>query len=602
VLDLERHGQLIRINDEIDPHLEMAALHRLVYRRNGPALFFENIKGSKFPAVSNLFGNLERCRFIFRSTLQTVQKLIQLKIDPLLFVRSFRSQWYTPLQGFNAFPLQIRNPKVTANEARISDLPQIQSWPNDGGAFITLPQVYSENVTFPGFKDCNLGMYRIQLGGNDYIKNEEVGLHYQLHRGIGVHHAQAIDINKKLKVSIFVGGPPAHTFAAVMPLPEKLSELLFAGILGGRRFRYSRWQGFLVSADADFCILGEISNNKIKKEGPFGDHLGYYSLKHDFPVLRVKKVFHRKNAIWPFTVVGRPPQEDTNFNLLIQEITGPIIPNEVSGLHEVNPVDEAGVHPLLLAIGSERYLPYEKREPREILTIANSILGFGQMSLAKYLFICAKEDNPNLSSKNILDFFIHILERLDWSRDLHFQTRTTIDTLDYTGESLNRGSKLVIAAAGEKKRKLQNKFNNTIVLPSPFSDPYFALPGILVLKANSYSDRNTTEKEIGLLSDQEDYWNRENGIYLIVLTDDSKFTSKTMSNFLWVTFTRSDPAQDVYGVGSFYENKHWGCRGPLIIDARKKPHHAPELEEDPDVLKRIKRFGVKGNGLSKYFD
>jgi len=440
------------------------------------------------------------------------------------------------------------------------------------------------------------------MSGNDYDLDKEAGMHYQLHRGIGIHHTEAIKKNQNLAVSIFVGGPPAHTLAAVMPLPEYISELLFAGILSGRRFRYSRWQNFFISAEADFCIVGEIEQGKLKGEGPFGDHLGYYSQQHDFPVLKIRKVFHRKNAVWPFTVVGRPPQEDTTFNLMIQEITGPVIPDEIPGLKEVNPVDEAGVHPLLLAIGSERYLPYENREPREILTIANSILGFGQMSLAKFLFIAAQEDDPDLTTKNISRFITHLLERIDWTRDLHFQTRTTIDTLDYTGESLNRGSKLVLAAAGTKKRNLQQKLNKTANFGGSFGTPSFVLPGVLVFESAPFTGYETAREEISRLEAQETYWQSEAGIALIIIADDRDFTIQSMANFLWVTFTRSDPAKDVYGVGSFYQDKHWGCRGPLIIDARKKPHHAPELEENPDVLKNIRRFGNKENSLDKYFD
>ena len=248
-------------------------------------------------------------------------------------------------------------------------------------------------------------MYRIQLTGNNYILNEEAGLHYQIHRGIGVHQTKANEAGLPLKVSIFVGGPPAHTLAAVMPLPEGMSELMFAGLLGGRRFRYFYKDGFCISADADFVITGEVFPGENKPEGPFGDHLGYYSLKHDFPLMHVKKVYAKKNAIWPFTVVGRPPQEDTAFGNLIHELTGDAITKEIPGLQQVNAVDAAGVHPLLLATGSERYTPYNKtKQPAEIFTIANHIFGTGQLSLAKFLFITA-DDEQKLSAQNIPAFF-----------------------------------------------------------------------------------------------------------------------------------------------------------------------------------------------------
>lgn len=595
VLDLEKHGHLVRIKEEVDPNLEMAAIHLRVHAAKGPAIFFENIKGCDFPAVSNLFGTLERSRFIFRHTLKNVKKLVKLKENPLEALKHPFRHFEAALAGLNAFP---KESYVSGfSECLIENLPQIKSWKNDGGAFITLPQVYTEDIDRPGFMNSNLGMYRIQLSGNDYILNKEIGLHYQIHRGIGVHQSKANAKGQPLKVSIFAGGPPAHSFAAVMPLPEGMSELTFAGVLAGRRFRYFYQDGYLISGDADFVITGDVYPNENKPEGPFGDHLGYYSLKHDFPVMKVRKVLHRKNAIYPFTVVGRPPQEDTQFGALIHEITGAVIPKEIPGLHQVNAVDAAGVHPLLLAIGSERYTPFIKeRKPQEILTIANHILGFGQMSLAKYLFIAAKEDNPRLDANHIEDYFRHVLERVDFTRDLHFQTRTTADTLDYSGTGLNSGSKLVIAAAGEKKRELRNEISNLDCLEKP----KLVFPGILAIQLKKYADEVSAQKEIiQLASVLKNTLPEHSGsaFPLIVLADDSEFTAKNLNNFLWVTFTRSNPSHDIYGVDSFIEYKHWGCRGPLIIDARIKPHHAPLLEPDPAIEKRVDALGEKGRSL-----
>ena len=348
-------------------------------------------------------------------------------------------------------PKLVRTGPILAHETTIDQLPQLVSWPDDGGPFVTLPQVYTEDADAPGWRKSNLGMYRVQLAGNRYRTNEEVGLHYQIHRGIGVHHAAAIERGEPLKVNVLVGGPPALAVAAVMPLPEGMPELTFAGALGGRRVRLVRpAAGALpIVADADFCISGYVELDRQLPEGPFGDHLGYYSLAHDFPVLRVEHVYHRPGAIWPFTTVGRPPQEDTSFGQFIHELTGPVVPTLVPGVRAVHAVDAAGVHPLLLAIGSERYVPYAaQRQPQELLTQANALLGQGQMSLAKYLLIVAADDDRRLDIHDILAFLAHLLARVDWRRDLHFQTRTTIDTLDYSGSGLNEGSKLVIAAAG----------------------------------------------------------------------------------------------------------------------------------------------------------
>ena len=598
VKDLEKHKKLIRIKEQVDSELEMAAIHLRVYQENGPALLFENIKNSNYRAVSNLFGSLDRSKFIFRDTLNTISDLIALKENPLLALKQPFKYASASLKAINALPKKSGS-VGDFQEIKISDLPQIKCWPQDGGAFITLPQVFTEDLEKPGILNSNLGMYRIQLSGNDYVPNKEIGLHYQLHRGIGVHQTKANKKNQPLKVSIFVGGPPSHTFSAVMPLPEGMSELTFAGILGGKRFRYFRDDDYLISSDADFIITGELYPNENKPEGPFGDHLGYYSLTHDFPLMRVHKVYAKKQAIWPFTVVGRPPQEDTSFGALIHEITGSIIPKEIPGLHEVNAVDAAGVHPLLLAIGSERYTPYlENRKPQEILTIANHILGFGQMSLAKYLFITCKEDNPLVKTHDIEAYFQHLLERIDWTRDLHFHTNTTMDTLDYSGSGLNAGSKVVIAAAGEKKRNLSNTISEDFHLPEDFSKPRTLFPGILFISGPKYQDETTGVKEIeklaAYLSDKKEVLN---GFPLIIVSDESDFTSHSLNNFLWVTFTRSNPACDIYGVDSFTQHKHWGCRSSLIIDARIKPHHAPIMEKIPEIEKKVDALGTKGHSL-----
>ena len=280
--DLEKHGQLIRIREAVDPYLEMAAIHLRVHEAGGPALLFEKVKGSKFRAASNIFGTLERSQFIFRDTLKQVQELIALKNDPIKAIKHPIKNFGAGLAALKAIPKKDPWQKPVFYETiHISDLPQIQHWPMDGGAFITLPQVYTEDINQPGILHANLGMYRIQLSGNQYIPDEEIGLHYQLHRGIGIHQTEANKKGVPLKVTIFVGGPPAHSVAAVMPLPEGISEMTFAGVLGGRRFRYTHDNGYTISTDADFVITGEVIPNMNKPEGPFGDHLGYYlSLIH----------------------------------------------------------------------------------------------------------------------------------------------------------------------------------------------------------------------------------------------------------------------------------------------------------------------------------
>jgi 4-hydroxy-3-polyprenylbenzoate decarboxylase len=385
-----------------------------------------------------------------------------------------------------------------------------------------------------------------------------------------------------------------------MPLPEGMSELAFAGALAGHRIpMVCHGDDLPIYGEADFCIQGAIDPHRLLPEGPFGDHLGYYSRAHPFPCLRVAQVSCRHDAIWPFTVVGRPPQEDTVFGQLIHELTQPIIPTVVPGVHAVHAVDAAGVHPLLLAVGSERYVPYEStRKPRELLTQANALLGQGQMSLAKYVLIVDHHDDPHLDVQDVPAFLRHLLGRIDWTRDVHFQTRTTMDTLDYSGPALHEGSKVVLAAAGAPRRELPSDWPADVQLPGGFTLPAICLPGILAVQGPSYVGEGesarvrfcaayTTHSEL-------------NRFPLIVIVDDSQFTARNVANFLWVVFTRSDPATDIDGIGAVVEHKHWGCHGSLVIDARIKPHHAPPLVEDPQVTGKIDALAARGGPLARY--
>ncbi|MBN1912558.1 MAG: UbiD family decarboxylase [Pirellulales bacterium] len=619
--DLASIGQLVRIEQPIDARLEAAEIQRRVFRAGGPAVYFANVRGCAFPMVSNLFGTMDRVRYLFRDTIEAVRRLAELQVDPADLLRRPRFYLNAPWHAWHSRPRKVRSGPVLANTTTIDRLPQLVSWPDDGGAYVTLPQVYTEDPDQPGLARSNLGMYRVQLSGGQYRLNEEVGLHYQIHRGIAVHHAAALRRGERLPVNVFIGGPPAMSVAAVMPLPEGVSELALAGVLGGRRAPMIVGRSELpIAAEADFCLTGWLDPERLLPEGPFGDHLGYYSLAHEFPVMRVERVYHRDRAIWPFTVVGRPPQEDTNFARLIHELTGPAIPKTIPGVRAVHAVDAAGVHPLLLALGSERYVPYEPRQPRELLTQANAILGQGQLSLAKYLWIAAEEDNAELDVQDVAGFLAHVLARIDFGRDLHFQTHTTIDTLDYSGPGLNQGSKLVLAAAGPVVRELPRAIEGDLGLPESlgFGDARVGIPGVLVVRGPKFAGERVEEANTCLdathphpqpLSQRErgasvarfaesfDLSGPINRFPLVIVVDDSEFASRSLDNLLWTTFTRSDPASDVYGISSFTENKHWGCRGSLVIDARIKPHHAPPLVEDPEITRRVDALAASGGPL-----
>lgn len=598
VADLEKNRELIRIKSSVDPNLEMAEIHRRIYDQGGPAILFENVMGSPFPALSNLYGTIKRTEYLFKDTLADVKKIIELKADPTNFLRNPLRYWKAPLTALTALPKKTLFPASAWGKTTISQLPQIKSWPMDGGAFITLPQVFSLPPGGKNMMKSNIGMYRVQLSGNEYIPDKEIGLHYQLHRGIGVHHTAYNKGEEPFRVSIFVGGLPSHAFSAIMPLPEGLSEMTFAGLLAGRRFRYAWKDDYVLSGDADFVITGIIRKNATKPEGPFGDHLGYYSLEHPFPVMEVEQVWHRKNPIWHFTVVGRPPQEDSSFGYLIHELVKDLTAGEFPGVKQIHAVDAAGVHPLLLAIGSERYMPFREKRPEEILIQANRILGSGQTSLAKFLLIADGSDTPELDTHDYIPFLSHILERIDLTRDLHFQTKTTIDTLDYSGDGWNAGSKVIIAACGPKLRTLGTTLPSFNALPPGFSQPRVVLPGILAISAPPFTSKENYQDNAQLITYLENYQLDE--FPLCIVCDDSHFLSQNISNFIWATFTRTNPSHDIHGVRSFIENKHWGCKGSLLFDARVKTHHAPPLITDAKISAKVDTFFSKGSELAAF--
>lgn len=581
-------------------------IQRRAYRSGAPALLFHNVIGTEYPCLANLYGTMDRARYVLRHGLRAVEALVAMKADPEALFRYWQRipshLWHLSRGLLNAVPIPVSNASAPIRYRRIQkeQLPRVVGWPQDGGAFVTLPAAYSQEPGthwWTGWRRSNLGMYRCQLDGNEY-GSDEVGLHYQIHRGLGVHHKAALEQGRNLPVNVAVGGPPALALSAVMPLPEGLPEIAFAGVLAGRGVRICRGTTSLpLFAEADFVIEGEILGDQTKPEGPFGDHLGYYSLVHPFPLLRVHNVWAREDAIWPFTTVGRPPQEDSVLGELIHELTGPALPTVLPGVKAVNAVDEAGVHPLLLAVASERYEPFRKpKRPQELLTAASAILGQGQLSLAKYLLIVAGEDDPRLHPIDSRAFFRHLLERIDFRRDLHFHTETTIDTLDYSGSGFQTGSKVVMAAVGGPVRELVGRDSLTEDLDfGPFQVSIVS-DGILALSGPDF-DSSAPRGEDPLLSLLDTLVPEEHPARkfpLWVVTERGEYLAENWGNFLWVTFTRSDPATDIYGLGSYVRNKHWGCTGSLVIDARIKPHHAPVLEEDPELVSKVEALAAPG--------
>lgn len=603
---LQKAGDLRIIDYPIDPVLEMAAIQRRAFACGAPCLLFTKPRTCAFPMLANLYGTRRRLEILFGKNLDRLHRFFSLMASPAAFFKRPLRELNLAPWLVNALPkirkrVSARKVPVLRHSSTARSLPGLVSWPGDGGPFITLPVVQTEH---PESKKANWGMYRVQLGGNSYGQ-DEVGMHYQLQRGIGIHHAASLARGQRLPAHVYVGGPPALAFAAVMPLPEGMDELAVAGLLSGERMTLDVCGNFSlpVLGEADFLIAGSIGED-IKEEGPFGDHLGYYSLAHPFPVMKVAGVWHRENAVWPFTSVGRPPQEDTVFGDLIHELTGPMTSRVFPGVSQVHAVDAAGVHPLLLAVGSERYMPYARdHKSLELARQGLNLLGQTQTALAKYLLISSPEENPELDCRDVEAFFRHFLERTSLEENLHFITCAGSDTLDYSGGSPHVGSRLLWTAGGSARRKLGLEAPGNLHLPTGFANPVLALPGVLLIEAKPNAlPRESRDEDIeNILCPALACWPSAESFPLVVIVDDSAFAGHSLANFLWTTFTRSDPAMDIYGPDARFTGKHWHCKPPLVIDARLKPFLPPVLEEDPEITRKIESLAASGGPLQGLF-
>lgn len=575
---LKKEKELLVIEEEVDPDLEIAEIQRRVVAKKGPALLFTKVKGSKFQVATNLYGSTKRMELAFgKRPIQLIKRIAETlqKIMPPTPAKIWEARglaWEALRVGLK----KESNPAVLGSSIEPVDLfqlPALKSWPKDGGRFITLPLVYTESAMNG---KGNLGMYRIQ-----FHDANTTGMHIQIHRGGGFHHFEAENKGVSLPCHIYVGGPPALTIAAVAPMPEELSELIIASLLLGERLKITRNKQVSplpIVSDSDFVLIGEILPEIRKPEGPFGDHYGYYALQHDYPVMKVNKLFHRKDAIWPATVVGRPPQEDHYIAEYLQELLSPMFPLVMPKVISVWAYEESGVHTLAAAVVKERY-------HKEAFTAALRILGEGHLSLSKCLFVT----NENIPLKDFRKTFITILERTNLKTDLHIFSNISQDTLDYTGPEVNKGSKMVLLGVGEKKNELCSEFTGTIK-NSKFHTPRVFCPGALVVSGPAYRRGDRAAEELL----------KENSIkrfLFVFIVDESEDTVKSDHDFLWTIFTRFEPAGDIYGISTITRN-HIAYENPVVIDCRMKDWYPKKLVPDPEIVKRVDtRFGTIIDGL-----
>ena len=563
---LRREKDLINVETEVDPYLEVAEIHRRVIERGGPALLFKRVKGSAFPVITNLFGTARRIELAFgKKPEHFIQQLVNVAESLLPPNRS--ELWKNRRLVRDFLKLGTRNvsrgpvTEIVQRPARLGELPVLTTWHEDGGPFITLPLVYTEN---PITRKHNLGIYRMQV----YDANS-AGLHWQIQKGGGFHYHAAEQMDQKLPVTVFLGGPPALIISAIAPLPEDVPELILASLLGGGKLSMTKnpiGGAHRLVAEAEFALIGNASPKLRRTEGPFGDHYGYYSLEHDYPVFSCDAIAHRRDAIYPATVVGKPRQEDFFIGDYLQSLLSPIFPLVMPSVRDLWSYGETGFHSLAAAVVRERYT-------REALTAGFRILGEGQLALTKFLILT----DSTIDLHDFRTVLEHVLARVNWETDFFIFSNTSMDTLDYTSGKINEGSKAILMGLGEAARDLPREFQGE--LPNGIRRAEVFCAGCLVLEGSLYPEEPGQAARLA----------RENGFAewpLVILHDNARVASST-PDFLWSTWTRFEPAADIYAAETSVVRHHLGYRSPIISDARKKPTLPDELVVRDDIKKLV---------------
>ncbi|HLL73962.1 MAG TPA: UbiD family decarboxylase [Pyrinomonadaceae bacterium] len=565
---LAREGDLVTVEAEVDPYLELAEVHRRVIGRGGPALLFRRVKGSTYPVVTNLFGTARRIELAFGPKPERLVREVVHLAESLLPPRP-AELWKQRGLAVEALKLGTkkvgRAPVLEAVErpARLDELPIITTWQEDGGPFFTLPLVYTEH---PKTGKHNLGMYRMQRHDA-----ETTGLHWQIHKGGGFHYHEAEAAGRALPVSVFLGGPPALILSAIAPLPEDVPELVLASVLAGEKIRMVTNpldHPHRLVAEAELALVGRVPPRERRPEGPFGDHYGYYSLQHDYPVFHVEAVYHRKDAIYPATVVGKPRQEDFFIGDYLQQLLSPLFPLVMPSVRDLWSYGETGFHSLAAAVVRERYR-------REALVSAFRILGEGQLSLTKFLLLT---DTPQ-DLRDFKKLFEHVLARARFETDLFVFSNVSMDTLDYTSGKINEGSKAVLLGLGDQVRELPREFQGE--LPAGVSRAEVFCGGCLVVEGRPFAE---DPERAARLAREEVF----KGWPLVVLHDDAT-VARSSPDFLWATWTRFEPASDIHAAGTRVVRHHVSYTPPVVIDARMKPGYPDELVVRPDIGELVDR-------------
>ena len=564
---LRRDGDLCVVDAEVDARLEAAEIHRRVIAAGGPALLFTRVRGSELPLVTNLFGTARRAELAFgRRPGRLIRRLVELA--ETLMPPTPAKLWGARDVAAEALRIGLKKrsggpvTEVVTKDVRLDRLPVLTCWPEDGGPFVTLPLVYTEH---PGSgptdrrQRSNLGMYRLQV--HDRARPGCTG---RSARAAASTTPSRKARGESLPVTVFLGGPPALMLAAIAPLPENVPELMLASLIAGRRLERCPGPGaHPLVASAEIALVGHVKPRLRQPEGPFGDHYGYYSLRHDYPVFEVEALCRRRDAIYPATVVGKPRQEDFFIGDLLQELLSPLFPLVMPGVVDLWSYGETGYHSLAAAVVRERY-------KREAMASAFRILGEGQLSLTKFLLVT---DRP-VDLRDFRATLEHVLARTQPETDLYVYSNLSMDTLDYTGPVVNEGSKGVWLGLGDPVRELPREFRPSVPPPPEVTDVRVFCGGCLVVGGPASQDDPAAGARLAAHP-------AFRGWPLVVLTDEPRRAAASAMNFLWTTFTRFEPAADIHAASTRVVRHHVVHEPPVLIDARRKPSFPKELAATP---------------------
>ena len=570
--DLRASGELVDVEAPVDPELELAEIHRRVIAAGGPALRFRRVRGSSIPVVTNLFGTAGRVERAFgrwpERLIAEAARLPEELVPPTVSKLFEKRELLQSLAGVGT--RRVSAAPITSVVERHPDLrrvPALKTWPRDGGRFVTLPLVYTQH---PESGVPNLGMYRIQLY-EDSPERPSTGFHVQIGKGAGYHLAAAEASGRDLPVNVHVGGPPALILAAIAPLPENVPEVLLASLLAKERLALARNPAgpLPLFASAELALVGRVAPGVRRPEGPFGDHYGYYSEMHDYPVLEVDALVRRRDAVFPATVVGKPRQEDFFLGDYLQDLLAPLLPVVMPTVRDLWSYGETGYHSLAGAVVRQRY-------KREAMVSAFRILGEGQLSLTKFLLATDRA----VDLRDFRALLTCVLERADFRTDLFLMPNLAMDSLDYAGPRVNEGSKGVLLGLGEPVRALRSGWMGS--LPDGVRDARVFSPGCLVVEGPGYAEERGLPARLAGAPELAEW-------PLVVLSDDAERATRSTPNFLWTTFTRFDPAADLHAARAELVHNHASLSPPIVIDARMKPWYPEELFCDPATAERVNR-------------